>query len=61
MTDFDIGDIAEDLFDHAEAMIEAGADPYDVRAALLAVAIKMAKLSEEADADVRNLILRNMH
>lgn len=59
--DFDIGDIAEDFFDHAEAMIEAGADPDDVRAAIIAVAVKLGQLSAQADEEVRNLLLRTMH
>jgi len=54
------GEIAYELFGFADHLIESGEDPEDVRAAFCAVAIRLREISDEADADARNVILRNM-
>ena len=54
------GEIAVDLMFMAEGMIEDGEDPEDVRAAFIAVSIRLKQLRDEADDDARNVILRNM-
>lgn len=55
-----VGEIAVDLMFMAETMIEDGEEPEDVRAAFIAVSIRLKQLRDEADADARNVILRSM-
>ena len=54
------GEIAVDLMFMAEGMIEDGEDPDDVRAAFVAVAIRLKQLRDEADADARQAIERSL-
>ena len=54
------GEIAVDLMFMAETMIEDGEDPEDVRAAFIAVSIRLKQLRDEADDDARNLIERSL-
>ena len=54
------GEIAVDLMFMAEGMIEDGEDPEDVRAAFVAVAIRLKQLRDEADADARQAIERSL-
>ena len=54
------GEIAVDLMWVAETIIEDGEDPEDVRAAFIAVSIRLKQLRDEADNDARNVILRSM-
>lgn len=55
-----VGEIAVDLMFMAEGMIEDGEDPDDVRAAFVAVAIRLKQLRDEADADARQAIERSL-
>lgn len=52
------GEIAVDLMFMAEGMIEDGEDPEDVRAAFIAVSIRLKQLRDEADNDARQAIAR---
>ena len=51
------GDLAIEFMGVAQDMILAGEDPDDVRAAFIAVAIRMGQLREEADQDVMEFVL----
>lgn len=55
-----IGAIALCVMSLAEDLILAGEDPQVVRSALVAVAVRMKQLEEQADEDARNMILRNL-
>ena len=63
MTDMEsnVGELALELFEIAEEMVLLGEDPLDVRAAFYAVAIRLKQLSDEADKDALDVILRSMH
>ena len=56
-----VGELALELFEIAEEMVLLGEDPLDVRAAFYAVAVKLKQLSDEADRDALDVILRSMH
>jgi hypothetical protein len=53
-----VGEIAVDLMFMAETMIEDGEDPEDVRAAFIAVSIRLKQLRDEADADARQALAK---
>ena len=52
------GEIAVDLMFMAETMIEDGEDPEDVRAAFIAVSIRLKQLRDEADNDARQALAK---
>ena len=54
------GDLAVELLNMAEQLIENGEDFEDVRAAFIAVAIRLKQLRDKADNDARDVILRSM-
>lgn len=54
------GEIAVDLMWVAEELVDSGEDPEDVRAAFVAVSIRLKQLRDEADNDARDMILRSM-
>ena len=54
------GEIAVELMWVAEELVDSGEDPEDVRAAFVAVAIRLKQLHDEADDDARNLIERSL-
>ena len=60
ITESNVGEIAVELLDIAEQMIEGGEDFCDVQGAFVAVAIRLNQLRDEADEDARNMILRSM-
>ena len=54
------GDLAVELLDVAENLILAGEDPDDIRAAFFAVLMHMQQQRDQADQDVRDLIVRGL-
>ena len=54
------GDLAVELLDVAESLILAGEDPDDIRAAFFAVLMHMQQQRDQADQDVRDLIVRGL-
>lgn len=54
------GDLAVELLDVAESLILAGEDPDDIRAAFWAVLMHMQQQRDQADQDVRDLIVRGL-
>ena len=54
------GDLAIELLDVAESYILSGEDPDDVRAAFVAVLVHMRRQRDQADQDVRDLIVRGL-
>ena len=54
------GDLAVELLDVAENLILAGEDPDDIRAAFVAVLVHMRDQRDQADQDVRDLIMRGL-
>ena len=52
------GEIAVDLMWVAEEFVDSGEDPEDVRAAFVAVAIRLKQLRDEADNDARQALAK---
>ena len=54
------GEIAVDLLGVAEDLVISGEDPDDIRAAFYAVLMHMQQQRDEANQDVRDLIVRGV-
>ena len=54
------GDLAVELLNVAESLVLAGEDPDDIRAAFVAVLVHMRRQRDQADQDVRDLIVRGL-
>ncbi len=54
------GEIAVELMWVAEELVDSGEEPEDVRAAFIAVSIRLKQLRDDADDAARQVIERNM-